>query len=364
MQPGLVSILTPAYNAERFIAEAIGSACAQTYRNWELLVVDDGSTDGTSAVVAHHTDPRVRLFHKPNGGEASARNFALDRIAGEFVAFLDADDVFLPNHLELTAAFLQDHPELDGVYTDGYYVNEKGDRLQPLASRRRGPFGEDVFDEVIRSCDVLSPPLCIVLRSRPIIDHGFRFDEEIGYGTDWDFYTRYAEVARFGYIPEITCHYRVHGSNMTTAMGEERRRTHWTRCREKAIKMARFPACPTDVRSWVFYDLLVNLLTGMPDRQLAVVADPRFHDLPALERVRILRLMASKAIAAGVDPGPIHGFFREAERLVGHDARTRLLWLLYRLSPGVCAWLLRVKLARQTRPVVDPVFGNLGTFNR
>jgi glycosyltransferase involved in cell wall biosynthesis len=364
MQPGLVSILTPAYNAEPFIAEALDSAIAQTYSDWELLVVNDGSTDGTAGVVERYTDPRIRLFSKANGGEASARNYALDRMRGEFVALLDADDAFLPNHLEETVQYLVEHPDVAGVYTDGYHVNERGDRLQPLSSRRRGPFGEDVFAEVVRSSDVLSPPSCIVLRSELIAAHGWRFDEQIGYGTDWDFWVRCAEVGRFGYLPAMTLHYRVHGSNMTTTMGEERRRRFWARCREKAIKLDRFRECPTDVRSWVFYDLLVNLLTGNPERQSAVVEWPEFHALPAEERARIYRLMASKAIVARVDRKIVHGYFRAAGQLGDLDLRTRLLRFMHRLSPAVCASLLRAKLVRQNRAVIDPVFGNLGSFNR
>jgi glycosyltransferase involved in cell wall biosynthesis len=364
MKPGLVSILTPAYNAEPFIGEAIESALAQTYADWEMLVVNDGSTDRTADAVARCTDPRVRLLHKPNGGEGSARNFAIDRMAGEFVVFLDADDAFLPNHIQLIVEFFGKHPELDGVYTDGYYVKGAGTRLQPLSSRRRGPFGEDLFGEVVRSCDVLSPPLCIALRTRLISKYGLRFDEQIGYGTDWDFYARFAETGRFGHIPDITCHYRVHDTNMTTAMGEERRRVHWARCREKAIRLSRFPECPLDVRSWVFYDLLVNLLTGNPERQTAVTAWPEFRALPGDERARIFRLMASKAIPAGVESRFVNGCFRAAAELGAGDLRNRVLWTLYRLSPWVCSRFLQLKLARQTKPVIDPVFGNLGTFNR
>ena len=364
MQPGLVSILTPAYNAERFIAEAVDSAIAQTYCDWELLVVNDGSTDATAEVVRRYSDPRIRLFSKQNGGEASARNYALDRIRGEFVALLDADDAFLPDHLARTVRFLIDHPGIDGVYTDGYHVNECGDRLQTLASRRRGPFGEDVFAEVVRSSDVLSPPSCIVVRSRLIGDRGWRFDEQIGYGTDWDFWVRCAEVGRFGYIPDITCHYRVHGFNMTTTMGEERRRRYWARCREKAIKLARFPQCPEDVRSWVFYDLLVNLLTGVPIGNRPSRRGPssrisRRRNAPA----STVSWRARRSSPASIRKPFTATFARRRDwpaGTCGRGSSGSCTWL----SPTLCASLLRMKLVRQTRPVIDPVFGNLGTFNR
>ena len=118
-QSELVSIMMPAYNAEKHIAEAIESVLAQTYLHWELLVVDDGSTDKTAVIAEKYTDSRIKYIHKENGGEASARNVALDISQGAFIAYLDSDDVWLPHHLEITMSYLQRSPEMDAVYTDG-----------------------------------------------------------------------------------------------------------------------------------------------------------------------------------------------------------------------------------------------------
>ena len=168
MQTGLVSIRMPAYNAERFIAEAIESALAQTYAHWELLVVNDGSTDQTPGIVAQFTDPRLKLIHKENGGESSARNVALDHSQGEFIAYLDADDAYLPHHLDIAVNYLRTHPERDGVYTDGYYIDQNGKRLKSLTSRRRGPFEGRLFEEAVRASDVFGPPLSVVLLPEPV----------------------------------------------------------------------------------------------------------------------------------------------------------------------------------------------------
>ncbi len=99
MEPGLVSVMMPAYNAERYIRPAMESLLAQTYSRWELIVVNDGSKDATAAIARSFDDPRIRVIDQPNGGEASARNTALRTMRGEFVAFLDADDAYLPEHL-------------------------------------------------------------------------------------------------------------------------------------------------------------------------------------------------------------------------------------------------------------------------
>jgi glycosyltransferase involved in cell wall biosynthesis len=104
MTAPLVSIMMPAYNAEAFIAQAIESVLAQTMTDWELIIVDDGSTDGTPAVTDRYQDPGIRVLRQPNGGESIARNTALQHMRGSLVAFLDADDVFLPSTAMATIA--------------------------------------------------------------------------------------------------------------------------------------------------------------------------------------------------------------------------------------------------------------------
>jgi len=106
MQSELVSIMMPAFNAERYIRQAIESILAQRYPSWELVVVNDGSTDSTPKIIAGFSDPRIRIYHQENGGEASARNSALEHSNGKYLAFLDADDLYLPNHLDETIAYL------------------------------------------------------------------------------------------------------------------------------------------------------------------------------------------------------------------------------------------------------------------
>ena len=359
MQPGLVSIMMPAYNSEQFVGSAIESALKQSYTSWELIVVNDGSTDRTAEIAATYVDTRIQIFHKQNGGEGSARNHALGCMQGEFVAFLDADDEWLPHHLEVLVGYLQDHPLHNGVFTDGFHVDREGKQLQPLSSRRRGPFQGNVFPEVVRSSDVFGPPLCMLIRRKPILQHNLRFDTEIGYGTDWDFFTRYAETALFGYVKDLTCLYRVHDTNMTITQNQQKRRLYWARCREKAIKLTSFKNCSLDIRQWVFHDLLVNLLVGHPARQNATTEWPEFKDLPAGEQARIFRLMASKVI---LDKGPepfVLQWLKQAESLNPSDLIGRVLYGIYRISPKACQLLLLAKQFKQAKTHDDPIFGDL-----
>lgn len=113
-----ISVIMPVYNGRRTVASAIRSILQQTYPNFELLVMDDGSTDGTSDIVRSFDDPRVRLFRDSrNQGTAVVQNFAIDQSRGEFIARMDADDLSFRNRFELQVAFLRAHPDVDLLST-------------------------------------------------------------------------------------------------------------------------------------------------------------------------------------------------------------------------------------------------------
>lgn len=104
----LVSIITPVYNSEKYIGETIESVLNQTYQNWEMLIVDDCSSDNTAEVMKRYSDPRIKYFRlKENSGAAMARNYALEKAEGRYIAFLDADDLWKPNKLEKQIAFMR-----------------------------------------------------------------------------------------------------------------------------------------------------------------------------------------------------------------------------------------------------------------
>lgn len=357
----IVSIMMPAYNAERTIEQAIDSALAQTMPDWELIVVDDGSTDGTAARAADRAerDARIKLVRQANGGESAARNTALQQMQGELVAFLDADDLYLPDHLALTVGYLQTHPQRDGVYTDGYHCDEQGRRLQTLSSRRRGPFEGWLFPELVAASDVFGPPLCLVLRRRLIDQHSLTFDPAIVIGPDWDFTTRYAHDAQFGYIDRPTGCYRVHQNNITHRVDLDRRALYMAHCREKAIKLPKFAACPLETRRATFYELLVNLLPSHAQRQAEIVSWPQFTALPVPMQAELLRLMASKAIARGLHHDQIDLWLRQADRLDPSSRQAARLARLYRASPWLCQLAVRLRKTGQVDPTRRAPLGDV-----
>ena len=136
MIDGLVSIIMPSWNTERFLGDAIRCVLAQTYGNWELLIVDDCSEDRTEEVVREFSDPRIRFYVMPeHGGAAEARNLGLREARGEWIAFLDSDDLWMPEKLEKQIAFMKENGYVLS-YHDFGKMDEDG---KPLGIRVSGP---------------------------------------------------------------------------------------------------------------------------------------------------------------------------------------------------------------------------------
>ncbi len=339
----LVSVMMPAYNAGRFIARAIRSVLEQTCTDWELVIVDDGSTDDTGAVAAAFRDRRVKRVRQANAGEAAARNTALSHVRGKWLAFLDADDAYLPHHIETAVRFLERHPGCDAVYTDGYYCDAGDTRLEKLSARRIAPVQGRIYEHLVRTSSVFGPPLCVVLRRDLVERRRLRFDPEIVIGPDWDFFVRFSECAEFGCETSATCLYRVHGDSITVRAGAGRRSADLARCRTKAIRMESFRSCSVETRSFVFYDLLIHLLADSPQRQAEVLRWPQFEELPRRERARLLRLVAASMLRSGRVAPEVAGWLDLSRTLHRADVKGALIAFAYRLSPRLCGALLRAK---------------------
>lgn len=359
--PGLVSVMMPAYNAEKYIQQAIDSLQVSSYPHWELIVVNDGSSDATLDIASGNADARIFVISQANGGESSARNTALAHMRGEYIAFLDADDAYLPDHLAATVAYLDVHTDLDGVYTDGYHCDSDGRLLKPLSSRRRGPFEGWLFEQLVRASDVFGPPLCLLLRRSSVIDRGLTYDTRIVIGPDWDFNTRFAEHTRFGYLDQKTCLYRVHQSNISLVTTQQNRLASLALCREKAIKLQSFASCDVQTRSYVFYDLLVELLRQRAERQEEVIQWPEFLALPPKERARIFRLMATSIPADRRNQSRVHRWLEFSARLAPSDWRSQLLFRLHRLSPALYRSAFKLRSLRKNKHLKGSPLGDVFT---
>ncbi len=143
MIDSLVSIVMPTYNAANFITESVESVIQQTYKNWELLIVDDGSTDDTKRVIQRFSnDSRIQYFHQQNRGQGKARNLGLSYATGNYIAFLDADDIWMPNKLETQLQELQEK-KADLVFSEGYIFTDKLTNSNGFMGTGKGFFSGD-----------------------------------------------------------------------------------------------------------------------------------------------------------------------------------------------------------------------------
>lgn len=214
----LVSVIMPAYNSARFLAESVRSVQAQTFGGWELIVVDDGSTDETAAVARGfvEADPRVRYVARPNGGQAAARNTGLGEARGPLVAFLDSDDLWLPEKLAAQLAVLEDRG-VDLVYTDGHIFSEDGaewpdEHFYIVPGETRGV---EMFRTLFRSNRIGT---LSVLVKRSALDAVGLFDEDRAYQNceDYDLWMRLAKWgAGFYGMSEKLMRYRRHAAATT-----------------------------------------------------------------------------------------------------------------------------------------------------
>ena len=223
--PPLISVMIGAYNAEPYLAEAIESVFAQTHRPLELIVVDDGSTDGTAAVAQGYGD-RLSSAQQENGGNGAARNRALQLANGNYFAFLDADDRFTPRKLEIQLAALDADPALDVVFG----------HVQEFVSPE---IAEDVKAQIRNPAPVspwTSPNLMLIRRES--FDRVGPFSVSLRVGVTVDWYARATEAGlKALMLPDVVLERRLHGQN--NGMREQSKRLQYVEVLKASIDRRR-----------------------------------------------------------------------------------------------------------------------------
>jgi len=195
-----VSVVIPVYNRGELLKRALRSVLEQSYGDWEAIVVDDGSTDGTGGSAAGFSDPRLRVLRHPSRrGPAAARNTGIAESRGRIITFLDSDDEWLPGKLaRQVEVFHQGPAEVGVVYTATRRLFKGQEYLIPPASagRKEG----DLFGPILRGAYLVSTPAAAV--KKECLDAAGLFDETLPALEEWDLFLRLAKVCRFGYIPE------------------------------------------------------------------------------------------------------------------------------------------------------------------
>lgn len=252
-----VSIVIPAYNSDQYVGETIESVIAQTMSHWELLVFDDGSTDSTAdaARTAAANDPRITVLRGPNGGVAKARNrgFAATDRRTEFVIFLDSDDVWQTDSLELLVGHLERHPEHGSVYGSARCIDAGGaaivgddlpERMRERWEYRDGtmislePEQPTTFATLVGHNWVVTPGLHLIRRA--VLEKVGAFDPRTDPADDWDLVLRLSRRSHIGFIDRCVLSWRRHPDGLTTT-SPRWRQAHWSVRRKSVSDSANSP---------------------------------------------------------------------------------------------------------------------------
>ena len=201
----IISVIIPAYNAERTILETIASVQKQTLSNFELIVINDGSTDRTLELLNLVEDSRIKIFSYTNGGLPTARNRGISRATGEFLAFLDADDLWTPDKLELQLAALEQHPDAGVAYSWTSFMEEKEGSLS-LKACEPVFFEGNVYANLLVG-DFIYNGSNTLIRKQAIESTG-EFDPTLKSCEDWDYWLRLAARWHFVVDPKHQILYR------------------------------------------------------------------------------------------------------------------------------------------------------------
>jgi glycosyltransferase involved in cell wall biosynthesis len=200
----LVSVVMATYNRERYLGLAVRSVIAQTFTDWELIVIDDGSVDGTPALMEPLlADPRIRYERQENKGQASARNRGLKAARGEFVCFMDSDNLWLADKLRRQVELMKSHPDVDVLYGENDIIDEEG-RVQPSTPMRR--YSGHITEQLLID-NFVTFNTAMVRRHRLLECGGL--DERIRRADDYDLWLRLSVRCKFLHVPEVWAQYRV-----------------------------------------------------------------------------------------------------------------------------------------------------------
>jgi glycosyltransferase involved in cell wall biosynthesis len=206
----LVSVVIATYNMAQYLPEAIDSVLAQTWKNLELIVVDDGSTDNTAEVMEpFKSDPRVRYFPTENQGQPRAKNHGLNEAKGGFIAFCDADDLWSPKKLAIQMPFFQDS-QVGVVYSEVSYIDQNGAPLEKDIPYDR--HSGQVTEQLVVKNFV---PFGTAVIRRACVEKNGAFDVDLPMGIDWDLWLRYSIDWHFHYTSDITYIYRIWPGQMS-----------------------------------------------------------------------------------------------------------------------------------------------------
>ena len=240
----LVSVIIPAYNRVDFIDQTIRCVLDQSYPAVQLIVVDDGSSDGTMDRIKAYGDRLELLVHPGNAnrGQSASINMGLKQARGKYIAVLDSDDYWELNKLEIQVDYLERHPDIGLVYSNGYGVDSEGNIIYPIHPEDHVEHNDP--NRVLLDC-YLATTSQLRWCEKSVYDKVGGFEESFRAAQDHDMVIRIAEVTRFAYLPDYLWYYRRHAGSISSTRQELRWQTGF-RILERARR--RYPYAPTTIR--------------------------------------------------------------------------------------------------------------------
>jgi len=260
-------VVIAAFNSERIIQETIGSVLNQTFSDFELIVIDDGSTDSTLEVLLRIEDPRLKIFSYPNAGVAVSRNRGIAQATGEYVAFLDHDDLWTPDKLEAQLEALLESPQAGVAYSLVHRIDEAGRLLHPCS---RITASGDVYARLLATdfLDTVSNPLI----RKEALDQVGGFDESFAGADDWDLFLRLAASYPFVSVPAVQVLYRDRPDSLSSDVSSMEAAALGVCDRAFAEAPLDLQYLKRDSRGNLYKYLTVKALKGHPSRQRGLQA--------------------------------------------------------------------------------------------
>jgi glycosyltransferase involved in cell wall biosynthesis len=293
-----VSVVMAARNEERFVEAAVRSALGQTFSDLEVIVVDDGSTDRTAGIVERIDDPRLHLIRIPQTGSAAARNVGLRAARGEFIAFLDADDMW---DAEKTAAHLdlmESLPDVDLTFSQSRLIDESGARLHLPVRRPRGSYD---FSSLLRD-NVIGNGSAVVVRRSAIPMDGF--NESLKSCIDYELWLRIAMIRPGNAVclPVVCTSYRRHSGQVTGNWRQMRAGWELMIARMRKLAPAETAAVESAARAnWYRYLSFVAFEAG-ERREAKNLLAQSFKSGPVVAALNVRTWLLASAIAASRVP--------------------------------------------------------------
>ncbi|TWU20715.1 putative glycosyltransferase EpsE [Novipirellula galeiformis] len=242
-----VSVVIPVYNASAYLAEAVESVLRQTFTDWELVAVDDGSSDNSLEILRgfESQDSRIKVLPLTHRGIAGTRNAGIHAAQGEYLAALDNDDIMCPRRLEVQVDFMRKHPDFVAVGAAGLLVDADGD---PIAERSFPSSSEEVESELLKGRNPLMQS-GMMFRREAMLRVG-AYQDDRNFAEDYDLFLRLTEIGRIGNLNEVLMRQRQHISRASAAHYADQNRVVMLALRDAYARRGLTQSLPTIEGSW------------------------------------------------------------------------------------------------------------------